>query len=433
MATDSIVTHNGIRYTMHRTIKFDPDCNAAATTQTINPQYPVWAGYEVIKRIDSTDVFSNRYGQNITIDSRAKIGDTWKWFVDSAGTVIYATVVSMDTATIWGSVVDSVKTIQLLVPYFMSHEMKQWDSTELKLSANHGLLTAPIFLEFPKNTELLRQTHRQPHTYGDMYSYGIGDYYQLRKKESDYSTDQIYYEYYEVLDKSYYNGGNSITFTFHRERQKIINYKVYPIITDTITVSYDHLSSFVGSGVPEQGVSRRIVSIDYLEDTTGSNLLSLRRQATYNYGIYSTYADSCRNLAWLDIDLNYATSYECLGKLSYAVNPTDLYSESVVYANVCGNVFGSKVVLEPTSINDISILGSIELYPNPATNILMIKNPSAENIRLAIFNLQGQQFGEYLIGTGDSQLDIGHCPVGYHLAQFSILGETYYQKIVIAR
>ncbi len=434
MATDSTVQPGVVKYKIYRTTTIDPTCNASANGETRNSKTPIWAGVEVHKYDNGDNVFFNNLGESITINTLAEVGDVWPCYTDANAFRIYGTVISKDTATLFGNVIDSVKTIRLLAPNYTTVDVMQWDSVEILLSANFGLINAPIFHFFPKENRLITRTIRKPLTYGDMYSYEVGDYFQIQEIFSFTQTDTKY-RFFKVLNKAFSNGGNSVTFTMHREFQWNTNGNNSVVFTDTVDLTYHNLKGFVGSGVP-QSMYLGYVSVDIAGDSSPS-LFGRRRLELENHREFRVTSDSCMNRYLFDDGFPPPISYECLGELlPWASSISGNISQSVTFYSLCGASGGNKVVLQPTppiGVDELS-QASILTYPNPTADLVMIVNPTNSSLKVTVLDLQGQALQSLqLQPQSQNQMDLSTYPMGVYLLQFHNEGHVFYRKVIVAR
>lgn len=441
LKTTNIVADSSMtKYIMYRTMLRDPECNASAASQiTYNSKFPIWAGFEVHQDTNGLFMFFNRIGQPIIFDPNAQIGDSWTFFEDSSANRINASVISIDTGYILGRVYDSVKTILLQVPTSSNTQLDKWDSVTLQVSANHGMLNAPNFLEFPDKKEILTRTHRKPLQRKDVYKYEVGDYYQIMTINTGFdintgsTSTTTYLTYLEVLEKVTYPSGRSVEYTFKKEYQRRGSNYTTPVYVDTFHQTFNSLYDFWGSGVP-QGVSPgRKLNIDYLADQTGADIYSDRRNMTVNLFEYNGGNDSCKTQNhYLELE-EEIIAYECLGELVNNFGIGGSINEQVVCKNLCGVVYGNKLVWQSTGI-ELTIGAEVSIYPNPASDKILIDNKSTFGLGMRLFNLHGQLLADFgKLQQGEHGISVYEYPVGLYILEITGNGETVYQKIAIAR
>lgn len=438
--TNIVVEPNRTKYIMYRTMLKDPECNASAASQvTYNSKFPIWAGFEVHQDTNGLFMFFNRSGQSITFDSNANLGDTWTFFEDSSGNAIYASVIAVDTATFLGSFFDSIKTILLLVPPSSNSQLNKWDSVRLQLTANHGMLNPPNFLEFPNKKELLVRTHRHPLQRRDVYKYDVGDYFQIMTTNTSFDIDNgstgttTYLTYVEVLEKVTYPSGRSVEYTFKKEYQRRGSNYTTAVSVDTVHETFNSLFDFWGSGLP-QGVSAgNRLNVDFLADQSSGDIYSDRRNMTINLVEYNGGNDSCKTQDFYRELEEEVIAYECLGELTNSYGIGGSINEQVVCKNLCGVIYGNKLVWQPTGI-ELTIGADISIYPNPATDKIVINNKSTFRLGMRIFNLHGQLLADFVkLQQGEHVIPVYEYPVGLYVLEITGNGETVYQKIAIAR
>lgn len=440
MATDSITGANMVNYSIYRTIDFDPNCNANATNNTPNSQKIIWAGANVIKFNNGDFQFFNKRGEAITIKSQAEVGDTWNWYVDSMGNIIYAKVVANDTATILDNITDSVKTILLTVPFFTTAFLPQWDSIIIKLSANYGLLNPPAFYNFPDDKKQLNRSTK-PLTNGDMYHYEIGDYWQIKSTSVSFlpsNSTSVSYEYFEVLDKVAFPAGDSAAYTVYREKQTQNGNRVSEISKDTVRITYHNLGKVAGSGVPQGKIGIGIVAHLYSinnpnlnQRTIGNKVMEIDNRFL-EYGIGS---DSCLGRA-MYLDNDQKESYiECLGVLKRSYGIGGSYEQNLIYHNICGSLGGYKVELLPTPVGvEQTNLTDIMVYPNPAEHIVTIENPGSTALKATLFTLAGSMSGQITVSAfTNAQLNLAEIPNGFYWLLLDNGHSKAYKKLLVAK
>ena len=108
-----------------------------------------WLGKKVLGLSDGTFLFDTHWGYAITIKTRALPGDSWTFYHD-AGTQHYeATLLSMDTMTVLGSM-DSIKLIHITA--YNGTTVDPTDSIngrEIILSKDHGFVQTFDLYTFP--------------------------------------------------------------------------------------------------------------------------------------------------------------------------------------------------------------------------------------------------------------------------------------------
>ncbi|CAN5390201.1 hypothetical protein BH09BAC1_BH09BAC1_06810 [soil metagenome] len=381
-------------------------------------------------------IFFNNDWDTIIIQSLATVGDSWRFYSKSPSVYIDAQITNIDTATVLGNI-DSVKVLRLTATTGNT-SLSQWNGVELQLSKTHGLIVMPQILSFPSNNALVSLTPLKPLTYAEVYNYNIGDYFQIRQEYTTFGGIAVTLTLKVVLDKVIFNGGKSVTYTFHREEQSAFNGNTPALTTDTIITTYHDLDKYIGSALPnnveETGDTMFPLVQPHMAIYSGNEVALQGKRTTklWEYILYEQISDTC----WLWDGIVYEGNdppyyFECVGPLfQNSSGFNGMTQETLVYYNLCGQQSGTKLILGVKELPETQV----SIHPNPAADVVEINNTSNTHYNINLVNLHGQVLQTFASQpTAVTPLDVSQLPLGLYIVQLSDGIRTYYKKIVVAR
>lgn len=103
------------------------------------------------------------------------------------------------------------------------------------------------------------------------------------------------------------------------------------------------------------------------------------------------------------------------------------------------NVFGSDSIYldrafrveKSSSLNSFEFSDNIKVFPNPAREILHIKNSSNEELLIQLMNVEGQLLKDVFRNTSLISIDISSLPKGFYILKFSTKTNSDTRKIII--
>ncbi|MFN8321141.1 MAG: endonuclease [Chitinophagales bacterium] len=126
------------------------------------------------------------------------------------------------------------------------------------------------------------------------------------------------------------------------------------------------------------------------------------------------------------------TKNEYINSLQHNRNPfidhpewaTCINFDSLVKTNLCGAISG---------VNDMVLNRIINVYPNPAANVLNIDMPGSMNgnITLTVMDMTGRTVTQRETTDMFSSLDVSSLENGHYLLQISMNGQSAYRKFMI--
>jgi hypothetical protein len=72
---------------------------------------------------------------------------------------------------------------------------------------------------------------------------------------------------------------------------------------------------------------------------------------------------------------------------------------------------------DPLAVHEVLCQQSLEVYPNPCSDVLYIKNLNCENMEYAIFNVMGQQVA---MGCSDGTISVAELEKGVYFLQIKV-------------
>lgn len=411
-----------------------------------------WLGETITIQPDGTHMFDTYWGDTVIVRSQAQLNDSWI-FIDDTSSIYYeATVSSIDTLTVLGSI-DSVKTITLtakdangIVPTDPFHNKR------ILLSKDHGFVSVfdlymfphigPKFiyaysLFLPKLATDIEYSLVDLYipTQLEVYDYTVGDKYQYKS-----------YYYHDKLspDEKHSDtivGKNSISATEveYTIKRNIQYYETpsgqYPtgrtiVKLDTIIRKYSTNKILDLTLLPEEwGMGRYIYY-----NPTDTQMCTINR--SYNIGPnYVYYKGDSAFLNTFEPCSGPFYKYKIgFGELYYAfchvpnaggTNPTVYMTYAKNQITTCGQYY-------PVSINSISnVETKFDIYPTPASNELHISTSSNEQLTITLKELTGKTI--YNTATNSStSINTSNYTNGIYLLTISTIdGKEEHHKVVI--
>jgi hypothetical protein len=434
---DSVVSVGVVKYKVFRTTDYDASCQGTAAFG-ININKPTWAGPEIHKLANGDYLFFNQDGDTITIKTTAQYRVPWVCHISSTNDTLFAQVYYEDTMTVYG-VFDSVKTILFSANTPFSN-FANVNLLELKLTKQHGLLTIPKLYTFPNENQYhgLAKTNLKPLTWGEVYNYSIGDYYQVLQTREYYLGVDTIITYKELLDKNTFNNGNALNYTFRREIIRLYSSGFTSFTIDTIVETYDNLADYIGGGLPGAthftGVSGEPITVPNMGLKTGQpfpDLVARRTTRLSPFYDFQMLNDTCWNSRTVVDGDEPPYYFECLGPLFLQASGFFyLTNDRVVYYNLCGQQGGTKLLLGIPELPETQV----KIYPNPANNLLQIDNASNTGYRISIANLQGQVVHTLsAVAAQGTTVDVSNWALGVYIIRLDDGANAYFKKVVIAR
>ncbi|MBX2904532.1 MAG: T9SS type A sorting domain-containing protein [Taibaiella sp.] len=108
-----------------------------------------WLGKKVIEQPNGDFLFDNIWQDTVLIKTRATLGDSWVFYDDTGDISYVATVINLDTATIYGTV-DSIKVLTIAAyDHGLPNPSDPVNNFQIKISRNYGFLQVFDLMTFP--------------------------------------------------------------------------------------------------------------------------------------------------------------------------------------------------------------------------------------------------------------------------------------------
>lgn len=392
---------DSIFYPFKNIQKVDYDC--------FSPYGYSWIGKKVIIKSNGTNLFFNRYNDTIKIKTNAKINESWTAFHLKDSIKIIAQVTGIDNLTFLGQL-DSVKTIG-----FKAYDKNMTPINpylnKILLSKNNGLVRMMNFSLFPiapnQSSYEILETYNliglsnpnigvQNLTWLEVFDFKVGDELHILNETSDWfpgngylTTIKTKLKYLERLDSK-----DSIVYRIDREEstfKRIAKWDStsYVFAHDTIKAVYRPDSLF------DKLPGEPIVSEDraYTHTMTYGNNISKSKPSGYDFIFPST--DVCWRQQIADGCLWRDTYLKGLGgpyfSCSSGLIGLATYENSLVYYKKGLSTWGTPLII--TDVKTIENNDNIKVYPNPATDFIILENATGktEKFVLQLMDMQGRQ------------------------------------------
>ncbi len=375
------------------TFKYDtsycPPDFKSGSIHASNAYSPSWLGKDIILKPNGEVNLTNHDDEIITLHTWAGYGTSWNAFDLQGGNYIEASVTSITQSNVLGNI-DSIKTIALQAKNNqgtnISHPI---NGSEIKLGKNSGFVQLFSFLEFPDNTDSYIITDQTKLARRDVYDFNIGDVIQV--KIEDYyggqPFDTLAYVTKTILSKTYSQGQETVEYSIQQDYLIYRSYYDYQnthqtvylpqeTYSETVTVMYDSLSSYIDENMPEEVGFKYWPTNNkdypyYYHLFAPDTICSRVSMELYNLlgFIDNTQPDTC----WyqhLDGETPITVYIKELGEYRHEYGNFHQYHETPIYYKQGGEICGSLVTGTKEQVPPLEI--QISIYPNPASNELNI-------------------------------------------------------------
>ena len=444
---DSIIDDglNGKRYYSYNTLEY---YDLYDDEDLYYDPYTNWIGGVVTILENGDNIFKDKYDQEIMINSKADLGDSWQMYEYSSGVKIMAFVISKEYQMIMDSIYDSVKVIA-----FQAYDANgtgtyhELNGEEYRLSKNYGLLDMPNMYNFympygnpphPNHFQLIGLKNDsieagKTNWIDDIIgSLNVGDKFQYHYSMEDYS----YYVNRTIMTKNIV--GESMRYTYYTcsniQGHGIDTTNLYEESYDTILFPYNIMPQQI---VFESEIQERPFvfdvyregQVDFCGDLNHIDWKYIIGSNSYviydNKPMWKFYVEGgghfdhvyrwTENLGWYTYDRG---AYSSPDKLDYYQNAESECGEPHEFA--CAH----------TGINTLKKT-EVSITPNPNNGVFSIS--STEKIDLVkVFNSSGQLISNIMIEFYDKQIDLSSEPLGIYYLQIQLSsGELIEKKIAI--
>ena len=413
---------DSILYLFSNIQQLDYDC--------YTPYGDSWIGKEIIVGNKDYDYFFNRTHDTIKIKKNARLNENWVAYERLYSVKIIAEVINYDTLHFLGQI-DSVKTIRFQVyDASMSPVSHDLNNKSIILSKNYGLIKTLNFYLFPDyqngylsdqqlvEYDLIGMTNPemgiQNLEWFDVHDFQVGDELHTYYEQSDYLDEEYgYTNTIKTIDKylERTNYDDSIVYFIERKQSRHFSKD------DSNSFFYDTIKSVIIQNsifnkLPGDPIISEFAAYSYYM-TIENNISKTEPPLP----IWPSYNDSC----WTDCcadgcfpEYKYIKGlggpyYKCSNAFSFGGMENKL-----VYYKKGQIIWGTPLII--TGISEISIESEIELYPNPAKEIIWIKTVTANlPCSIELLNLNGQVLMGQELNSELTSLDIKKYTPGIYL------------------
>jgi len=378
-----------------------------------------WLGNKIIVN-DSINLFFNKNLDTIKIKINAKLNDKWLVYNYKDSIKIFATVIKIDTLTFLG-LNDSVKTISFQV-YNKAMDSLDYDLNKMIiiLSQKYGFVKTLNFYLFPDFKDVsFKNESIEELTLGGLSVPQVGIKNLMWFDIHDFQIDDELHILYEFID-------NGFGYSHSETKKTILKYLGRNDSKDSITYLIDrklstqiendgaynfaYIHDTIKSIIKQDTLFNKLPGESIITDhaysyTMGSN--NTKTEPAIFETIHKSF-DSCWSTCCYDGCL---PSYEYIkglgGPYFQCDNAFSIGGENnaLVYYKKGAKTWGTPLVVN--EIKNLTIENKVDLFPNPANDLLTIK--TSESIlpyTLELFNLKGQSVLKTLISSSTYSLKL---------------------------
>lgn len=165
-------------------------------------------------------------------------------------------------------------------------------------------------------------------------------------------------------------------------------------------------------------------------DTLGSN----QRKYYLMPGAHVIFKGGFNNFAFMQGNSSY-TRIGTTGVTNYVYcETTAAVTGSLTNTTTCTAVSFPTIACTTTGLVDHSRSDLVSVFPNPATNYLVVKNDRATTLNGVLINALGKTEGTYTIENGRNAIDLTGLNEGIYFLMLTDKNKTVgYTKVVVAR
>lgn len=403
-----------------------------------------WIGKKIIQKTDGTFLFGNAYNDTVIIKTQAQLGDSWEFYNDSGKTNYIATVTSLDTMTILGSL-DSIKKITIKAYRYGLDSNDLVNNFSFILSKDHGFAQIFDLYNFPYHTpadtfvtctdsyfqlvnnfwgiltpQIFSITEFHVPTKRELFDYHVGDVLEYETSTYDFTwgscpiTDYSGVEYDSIVSRIYIDSSLTILQIQQRKNKSTFLDSIY----------LDSTSAFLIRLLPEE--HNQLLAFHYdPKDTAYCYTGKLfRSEVAFVFEGCDDLAEYKAGLGVLDTD--FCQYSYCPG----GIGPSAETIYKLIYSVKDGVKCGAYLDVPKEPILD----GNIVISPNPANSELSVRVDNEYNqlISYSLINIVGQPV-ELLCSSNNTVIfHVGDLPAGIYFVEISNLhGSQYVNKVSI--
>ncbi|MFB6341270.1 T9SS type A sorting domain-containing protein [Saccharicrinis sp. FJH62] len=388
-----------------------------------------WIGEKVIVKDKGINLFFNKNHDTIRIETRAKLNDEWTAFYLTDSITIKAAITRHDTLRFMG-LVDSVKTIDFIAydKNMNPVEIKKKSNRQMKISKNYGLVQTFDMYYFTLSDEEYSyfQSVSDSYKLAGLSSPKIGVQNLSRFDINDFAVGNELH----ILDESYNDGsGHSFkiiynyldkkvspdSITYLIDRQEKLYYKNYN--GENYTYIHDTITQIIK---PDSIFDRYLPNEPIIDDWSANSYRmisdSVKIDNSFVPEIYKT-EDSCwSNCCWDGCNPIY-TYYKGLGGPYYYCDnffSMGYAQRKLVYYKKGDKEWGTPLVI--TAIDEKQAENTINIYPNPASDVITIeRNNAATKIFFELSDLNGRQILEEELKLKSEKIELYDLEPGIYI------------------
>lgn len=413
-----------------------------------SPYIASWIGKAVTICNDGTNILINKMGDSITIKTQSILGEKWIAYQIQDSLIIEATVLDFDVLSFLG-INDSVKTIGFQT-YDKNMNPLDYELNEMKLqiSKNYGFVKTFNFYLFPNfkvdyPSEKLEEYNliglSTPNvgvsnlTWLDVNDFQVGDELHVLDEYSCWygdgdgsaTTIKAIYKYLERTDYS-----NSIVYRYSRKQS---NYNRW-----TDSSSYTYYDDVLNITIKPDSLFNKLPDEPIItnNDISKYNMINTSPLTKiYDNAQFMSAEDSCWQVALADGCLKSNKYIKGLGGPYYYCRQSFCLGgaeRKLVYYKKGEVTWGNPLII--TSTSDSRAVPNINIYPNPAQDILNINLPknSFSDYSFFIYDIQGRLIKHNKLENNNTKIDIGDIRTGIYLLQISTRSEVLkMEKLIV--
>lgn len=403
-----------------------------------------WMGRKINVKADGDYVFRTTWLHTITIKTLANPGDTWLFCNDYPYRFYNATVTSVDTMTIMGTL-DSVKTVKLNTIYIsgLADSTNVLNNFEIKLSKEHGFVSVFDLYMFPyyRGSTLYSdvyfgefgsfsaanytfvQTEFHVPTRQEVYDFNIGDVFVTEKFTNDAGADYHSWYYDSITAKdivspfetrySVYRFSSNFTdpSSSWGSKSHYFNTSTYQIVEDTSLL-------FDFPDIPENKDNFNTVWHYWPHDSTHCH--TSRRYRKHDVSLWHVYPHKTEYKAGFT---------HLLDEFNHLYSTYHKYeAHKLVFSVKNGTLCGKRVDIRTISINDLALPHiKCMIYPNPANETLHLKG-ILEPVDVFITDITGRVVLSTRCTTNETSIDISQLAPDTYIIRVNDARQTFIKQ-----
>ena len=413
---------DSILYPYRNIHQLDHDC--------FSPTKFSWLGSKIHIKENGDNLFFNKYGEVITLKTKAILNEKWVAYQIENSLIIEAKVVKQDTIHFLG-LVDSVKIIAFQA-YDENMNSLDYNVNDMIviISKNHGFIKTMNFIAFP-NTDTYREILKEYNLVGlsnpkvgiqnlttfDIYDFNVDDELHIltvnldgqRKKTGkeiykyleriDYEDSIVYYysRKLEILEK---NGNSEISSIFYNDTLKLVVKKDFSLDKLPEEPTIDEYGTFC-CYMRNDDVLSKI-------DPSRYDFFYFAKDSCWSEVIFDGYI--CPNVYLKGLGGPY---YSCKGIMGGI-------SKELVYYKKGNKTWGEPIII--SNIVNIKPNNQIKIYPNPTKDgklYIHFNQTDLSEYTIDIIGINGKIIKSEIKHSSQTMIDLSNLVSGLYLYKIS--------------